>query len=113
MLQGSVLGPTIFNIYVADLPKIAKGKYATLLMFADDMTLYAFRDSEEEACKAVSVTLSELTSILSSRGPAMNADKTVGMLILPCLLRHQANTFGIFCDGAPISMVSKTRRYGR
>ena len=67
------------------------------------MTLDASRDTVEEACKAVSVTLSELTSILSSRGLAMNADKT--------LLCHQANTFGIFCDGAPISMVGLKRSF--
>ena len=81
-------------------------------MFADNMNIYASRDCAEEACKAVSVTLRELTAILSSRGLAMNAHKTVGMLILPRLLRHQANTFGIFCHGAPISMGSRSRLLG-
>ena len=76
------------------------------------MTLYASRDSAEEACKAVSVILSELKSTLSSRGFAMDADKTVGMLTLPQLLRHQANTLGIFCGGAPISIVSNSRLLG-
>ena len=38
--QSSVLGPLLFNIYVADLPSLAREHGAKMPSFADDRTLY-------------------------------------------------------------------------
>ena len=38
--QGSVLGSTLFSLFVNDLPKAITG--ATTLLFADNTTIYAF-----------------------------------------------------------------------
>ena len=39
--QGSVLGPFLFNLFVAHLPRLAAEHAATLFLFADDKTLYS------------------------------------------------------------------------
>ena len=55
--QGSVLGPLLFNIYVAGLPSIAEQHNASLPSFADDMSLYCSRKTEENACRDASQAL--------------------------------------------------------
>jgi ribonucleases P/MRP protein subunit RPP40 len=37
VIQGSVLGPLLFNLYVADLPAATKSE---LVQYADDVTLW-------------------------------------------------------------------------
>jgi len=46
VIQGSVLGPLLFNIFVADLPK---SKNSTLLQYADDATLSHVIANDEDA----------------------------------------------------------------
>ena len=41
--QGSVLGPTLFSLYINSLPGATK--YATTFMYADDTTIYCNGDS--------------------------------------------------------------------
>ena len=42
--QGSVLGPTLFLIFVNDLPDVVK---SNIIMFADDTKLYARSDTRD------------------------------------------------------------------
>ncbi|CAB3374421.1 Hypothetical predicted protein [Cloeon dipterum] len=60
VVQGSVLGPLLFNVYVADLPKdICSG----FVQYADDTTLHRVVATPEDAD-----ALQEKTSIASSSG---------------------------------------------
>ena len=45
ILQGSVLGPKLFNIYINDLPDVV---YNMAKFFADDTKLYAIVNNDEE-----------------------------------------------------------------
>ena len=62
--QGSVLGPTLFNIYVRRLPATADTSGTKLLAFADDKTVYASCPTAKEAADLVSHTLSALATDL-------------------------------------------------
>ena len=66
--QGSVLGPLLFNIYVAGLPSIAEQHNASLPSFADDMSLYCSRKTEEEACRDASQALDAISLSLQEIG---------------------------------------------
>ena len=45
--QGSVLGPTLFSLYINDLPNILKDTGVVCKLFADDVKLYCFPTSSE------------------------------------------------------------------
>ena len=45
--QGSVLGPTLFSLYINDLPNIFKDTCVVCKLFADDVKLYCFPISSE------------------------------------------------------------------
>ena len=66
--QGSVLGPLLFNLYVAGLHSIAARYNVSLPAFADDMSLYCWRKAMEYACSDVSKALTSISSELKSRG---------------------------------------------
>ena len=71
------------NVYVSDLAAIADQHGTSLPSFADDMSMYCSRSTPEEACQVVSRAMSILNESISSRGFAMNHDKTVSMIICP------------------------------
>ena len=81
--QGSVLGPLLFNIYVADLPSLAREHGAKMPSFADDMTLYCSHTSAALACSSVSAALKDTSCVLALRGLSINVSKTVAMVIAP------------------------------
>ena len=81
--QGSVLGPLLFNIYVADLPSLAREHGAKMPSFADDMTLYCSHTSAALACSSVSAALKDTSRALALRGLSINVSKTVAMVIAP------------------------------
>lgn len=78
--QGSILGPLIFNIYVADLQKKLSCK---CFQYADDTTLlHHSKPHEIEACiKDANQTIRGLSSYSQSSNLALNSEKTKWMLL--------------------------------
>ena len=70
--QGSVLGPTLFNLTVAQLPRLAENNESCLLMFADDKTLYACHRDPAKAAATVTKALDLLGSTLAFEGLSVN-----------------------------------------
>lgn len=83
--QGSILGPLLFNLCLAKLPKlvacIASIQSPMLLLFADDKTLYAAHKSPAAAAVMVSRALSAICNDIRPKGLSVNLAKTVYMVI--------------------------------
>ncbi|EYC24015.1 hypothetical protein Y032_0014g2271 [Ancylostoma ceylanicum] len=82
--QGSVLGPLLFNIYLSDLP--ATLDYDTdvkLLMFADDIKMYAcYDEGEAEAVtKKLQGNITKLMSYMRSWQLTISLEKTKVMYV--------------------------------
>ena len=112
--QGSVLGPLLFNLYVADLPEIAQENRVALPSFADDMSLYCSRTTELEACKDASSAMSVLHQAIQDIGLEINAEKTTSMIISPHRRSqtHQQAHCSIYCKDKKVSMVTESRLLG-
>ena len=116
--QGSVLGPLLFNIYVADLPSLAREHGAKMPSFADDMTLYCSHTSATLACSSVSAALKDTSRALALRGLSINVSKTVAMVIAPGAslpsMPRSPNVTGVrlLLQNEEVKLVSQTRLLG-
>ena len=81
--QGSVLGPLLFNIYVADLPSLAREHGAKMPSFADDMTLYCSHTSAALACSTVSAALKDTSRALALRGLSIHPIRQIFLGSIP------------------------------
>ena len=77
--QGSILGPTLFNLTVRSLPDIAAKHSSKLLMFADDKTLYVSLENLTMAAELVSKALHSVNSALEEKEFAINKMKTASV----------------------------------
>jgi len=73
-VQGSVLGPILFNMYLNDLPNVIGGDLTAT--YADD-TYVVVSDSKWEVCeRKVNVILRKHMEFLKNRGMVSNPEKT-------------------------------------
>ena len=110
--QGSVLGPLLFNLYVSDLSSKAELLGAKLPSFADDMTLYSSSTSLSAACESVGRSLAVVVDALTSRGLAVNLEKTVAMIFPPSPRADDVGLSALHLHGMKIRVVSSTRVLG-
>lgn len=71
--QGSILGPTLFNLYINDLPQILQSK---TLLFADDTTILISSDNNDNLQTKINSELSLLVDWLSKNKLYLNLSKT-------------------------------------
>ena len=111
--QGSVLWPLLFNIYVVDLPSLAREHGAKMPSFADDMTLYCSHTSAL-ACSTVSAALKDTSRALALRGLSINVSKTVAMVIAPHSRACQGFPTGarLLLQNEEVKFFSQTRLLG-
>ena len=74
VLQGSVLGPLLFLIYINDLPN--SSKILTFFLFADDTNIYFESDDLKRLTKKIKKELNKVKSWLDCNKLALNIDKT-------------------------------------
>ena len=84
VIQGSVLGPLLFNIFVSDLPNCVDSK---LIMYADDSTLYRQISSYDDEIK-LQEDLNNIMYWSSVNGMKLNASKCTSMDITLSNLRR-------------------------
>ena len=85
-----------------------KEPLSTLLLFADDKTLYAAHRSPSLAAETVTQALKTVPMEVRQNGLSMNVDKTVFMVMRP---RH-VEAVSVFCDGSPLKEVEQHRCLG-
>ena len=79
--QGSVLGPTLFNIYLAHLPDLVSFQRVQIPSFADDVTLHSVANSINEAVSEVTLAVSSVGCNLAERGLRINFKKSCAMAL--------------------------------
>ena len=72
--QGSVLGPTLFNVYYSDV--IAEFPHNEITLFADDTAIVASAPKTEELQVAMQSRLTRIDEYLQSLNMELNASKT-------------------------------------
>ena len=78
--QGSILGPTLFSLYVNDLPKITE---FSVRLFADDTVLIMSDNSLEKLNNAANNEAKIIDEWLTSKKLTLNTSKTCFMLFSP------------------------------
>ena len=111
MPQGSVLGPLLFLLYIADLPRLLQNE---LVGYADDSTLLCrIPHPRDRSCVAASFNddLAVVSDWCSSWGMLVNPSKTRGMLI------SRSRTVELLfpdlvIDGSVVEMVTELKILG-
>ena len=78
--QGSILGPTLFSVYVNDIPKISK---FNARLFADDTVLTMSDRDLQNLNKTANAEVKKIKNWLSSNKLTLNHGKTNFMLFTP------------------------------
>ena len=75
VLQGSVLGPLLFLIYINDLPKFVNGKSSPIL-FADDTSILVSHSNPVEFCNTINTVFQTLSDWFRYNLLSLNLNKT-------------------------------------
>ena len=109
--QGSVLGPLLFLLYIADLPGILQN---VLVGYADDSTLLSrIPHSHDRSSVAASLNddLAVISDWCSRWGMLVNLSKTRGMLIF-CSCTVEPLFPDLVVNGTVVEMVSELKNLG-
>ena len=94
--QGSILGPSLFSIYINDLPNASK--FETRL-FADDTVLFLSNDNLKTLNKDVNYELLNIEAWLNANRLSLNYSKTKYLLIKPKTKTSQLCKFAVTIKG--------------
>ena len=108
--QGSVLGPFLFNVYVADLSKFIR--HSSLIRYADDITMYFSSDCIDEAIRSLNEDLSVTSDWLKSNFLTLNALKSQVMIVKSTTASHTSPSIDISVDSIPITCSSSINLLG-
>lgn len=77
--QGTVLGPTLFILYINDMVKIIKT--CNIQLFADDTLIYVTGDTVQNIIDSINEDLNNLLEWLNNNSLELNLNKTKTMII--------------------------------
>ncbi|KAL3267337.1 hypothetical protein HHI36_011468 [Cryptolaemus montrouzieri] len=76
VLQGSILGPLLFNIFISDIPKM---KHSKIAQFADDTAIYTSNRNKKTLTRRLQEDIDELVEYFKKWRIKVNAKKTVAV----------------------------------
>jgi Reverse transcriptase (RNA-dependent DNA polymerase)/Endonuclease-reverse transcriptase len=106
--QGSLLGPTLFNIYINDLPKHDNTKLA---IYADDTAVYASSYSPRRAYELVQEHANSIARWCNKWLLQVNASKCETILFRSHARKHNCN-FNFFFNGEAVQRVNQAKYLG-
>lgn len=112
--QGSVLGPLLFILFIADLISLVIDNGFPPHLYADDTQVYGSCRPVE--IPALSAKLAECVGVISnwmrSNRLQFNSDKTEVLWFATGRRQHQLPTTALSIDGVPVSPVTSVRNLG-
>lgn len=115
--QGSILGPTLFNVFMNDLPLIFET--VTPRMYADDTVLYKTVDLSgkiKEQLEEVNTDLNSLGKWCESNKLTVNVDKSQVMFFVAPRSKYRnydaSDLPGLYLNGSQLSYVNSYKYLG-
>ena len=108
--QGSILGPTLFLLFINDLKQVVKNE---VVMFADDTTLFSVVDSKSsraDVANSLNEDLREIEKWAETWFVKFNATKTQSLLISRC--QDMENHPPLYFCGSRVQEVSSIKFLG-
>ena len=108
--QGSILGPILFLLYVNDIAK--NMKFAQILLFADDTTIYIASKKLETLINLINSELKILSDWFLSNKLTINVNKTKYMLFRSSKNKEAKLDMDIYINNFKLSGVNSTKFLG-
>ena len=109
-VQGSVVGPQIYNFYTMDLNNV--NDECSTIRFADDTNFIISSTCPNELIKKANEILSKTMKYLNANKLLINKAKTSYLLIKPKVVKKQEITEKVMLDGDEVERVKSARFLG-
>ena len=108
-VQGSCLGPPVFNLYTRDLQKVCKD---TIISFADDTNLIIASKKIENLTKNANKVLKKIAEYMAANQLLINIGKTQALLFKPKNQPKENLTGDIEINGKKIELTNTAKYLG-
>ena len=110
--QGSILGPTLFIMYVNDLFKVINNEVCKMIMYADDTVVYASSNTMDEGFSNLERSLCSIIQWCNNNRLTLNIGKTKHMIIGPTLNENLVVQNNLHYNNKKIDIVSEYNYLG-
>ena len=108
--QGSVLGPTLFSIYVRELPTVVTSPSIQVLQYADDIMLHASAATADAVKDHLTEAVSSLADWLRSLGLILNETKSQVLWVSSA--NQPIEQLQVKCNTVPLPNVTEAKYLG-